>query len=272
MTMPVPPRVALAAALAPCALTALPPAAASEPSWWAEGELTFHDEPDWDATIDVADCTFWLRGTGVEIPNGTVEVYEDHGRGGAVLLMSVAFEGTPNEDGGYDFLVGPLTVETDPEGTGLEVFAEIVVIPESEDDIGRFLQSDEVTIHCGGKFIPCIDDLSAEALDDGDVRLTWSAAANATHYFVYRTDGDQLPNGQTDWDFLANVTATEYVDLTAEAGVTYAYEVVSSDGALAMNGSCPVVEVTAVPFFGAPLLGAVAAVGAVGAYAWMRRR
>ena len=261
--------------LALCAVTsAIPTAAADHFSWHVEGELTFHDEADWPATINIADCTFWVRGTGIEVAEGTVDVHENHGRGGSVVVASVNFTGTPNSDGGFDFLVGPITLDYEPSEHGMRLFAEVILSGERTEfgDPERSLQSGNVRIHCGAKFIPCIDDLAAEALDNGDVRLTWSAPDNATNYFVARTDGTQLPNGQTDWETLANVTATVYVDETAEPGVTYQYEIISSDGALAMNGSCPIVEVMAVPFFGGPLLGAIAAVAAVGGYAWMRRR
>lgn len=269
------PRAALATALALGALTVLaPPAAADHLAWHVEGKLTFHDEPDGPATIDIADCVLWVRGTGFEFESGTVDIHENRGRGGSVVLVSANFTGTPNPDGGYDFIVGPLTIDAEGWTGGKRIFAEIIVEPGQtpEADPDRYLQSGNARVHCGGKFIPCIDDLSARALAEGHVALDWSAPDNATHYFVQRTDGSQLPNGQTDWDTLANVTATQYVDTTAQVGVTYRYNVVSSDGALAMNGSCPHVEVTAVPFFGAPLLGAVAMVGAVGAYAWHRRR
>lgn len=238
------------------------------------GSLTIHDVEDGPASTQVADCTFWVRGKGFEVSEGVLDIRHNMGRAGSESILTVEFTGTADGAGGYDFEVGPISIPDGDYVSGQRVYAQVVVddAPNEFGDPTAYVHGDTVRVYCGEKYIPCIDDLSAVALEDGSIRLDWSAPPNATHYFVARTDGTQLPNGQTDWETLANVTATSYVDTTAEPGVAYGYEIISSDGALAMSGSCPVAHVTAVPFFGGAVGAALALAGSVGAVAWLRRR
>ncbi|HVM45297.1 MAG TPA: hypothetical protein VM582_05125 [Candidatus Thermoplasmatota archaeon] len=260
------------ALLALCLLVGLPLATA-QTAWEDNGTLTLHDEPDGPETIDVADCVFWVRGQDVVVASGTVDIYHDMGRGGATRLLSVPFEGTPSGDGRYDFIVGPLEVDSTGHTNGMRIYAEVVIEPRPtpESDPARGVQGAYGRVHCGATYIPCIADLTATALDEGDVRLEWTASANATIYYVYRSDGVEGPDGRLSWVDVGNTTGTSFVDATAEAGETYVYDVTASDGRLANAEACELVQVTAVPFFGAPLLAALALVGGVGAFAWMRR-
>ncbi|MBQ4556387.1 MAG: hypothetical protein IJA60_01905 [Clostridia bacterium] len=58
---------------------------------------------------------------------------------------------------------------------------------------------------------------------DGGVRLSWSAVTNATRYRIFRRVA-----GESSWDSVTRyATATEYIDTTAELGVTYDYAVQS---------------------------------------------
>ncbi|HVM44537.1 MAG TPA: hypothetical protein VM582_01280, partial [Candidatus Thermoplasmatota archaeon] len=114
----------------------------------------------------------------------------------------------------------------------------------------------------------CPDTLTAQAQEDGSVLLTWDAA-NEDHNDVmfYRIIRDRVT--------IAEVQTTSYLDDATVGGETYAYRV-EAHGAAAGGGTtwtgCGSAEVTAVPFFGAPLLGALALAGSVGAYAFARRR
>ncbi|HVM44391.1 MAG TPA: hypothetical protein VM582_00545 [Candidatus Thermoplasmatota archaeon] len=118
---------------------------------------------------------------------------------------------------------------------------------------------DESAFQCGV--------VEARANPDGSVTLSWAALDAVDGYVILRAEGD---GEVAPLDFI-ETGATAYTDTTSVAGETYVYVVVP-----VLNGVparfCESVGVTAVPFFGAPLLGALALVGVVGAYAAMRRR
>lgn len=107
---------------------------------------------------------------------------------------------------------------------------------------------------------PVCLELTAEALAEGGVLLTWNATADATGYVVMR-DGA--------WLVALDGETTTFTDVSTQAGVTYTYAVRPQGGP---GVSCGDVEVTAVPFFGSGLLGLVALAGVVGAYVALRRR
>jgi len=253
------------------AAVALAPLAGAQAS--SEGKLTLHDDPNGPAVEDIADCTFWVRGKGLPIAEGTVDVYHSQGRNGVAFVMSVEWTGEEDEDGTYSFLAGPITLGED-QYYPFNLHVEVV----TKGERGEFSDPEEYTwvsgtVHCGEPYIPCIEDLAARAIEDGHIELTWTAAPNASYYHVYRqTAGDDLPNGRPNLEYLGNTTATRFVDTTSHAGVTYRYEVTASDGDLLYAESCDIVSVTAVPFFGAPLLTGLALAGALGAFVMMRRR
>lgn len=109
----------------------------------------------------------------------------------------------------------------------------------------------------------CPEDLTADA-GVGGIRLSWSPAEGADGYRVYRYTAawEYIPLGET--------TQTTFTDDTAAAGLTYSYRVRAFNEAGESIG-CESAEATAIPFFGAPLLTALAFAGSLGAFAWMRR-
>lgn len=139
----------------------------------------------------------------------------------------------------------------------------------------------------------CPDGLPAEALPEG-VRLSWShyltpeqRRADAgmfgngrAEFRIDRARSDEVPAEATVRDSLAKGYALigrvdgfsvhEFLDATAEEGVTYRYVVTYSDGVESQD--CASVEATAIPFFPAPFLAAGALLGSLGAFFWMRRR
>lgn len=64
------------------------------------------------------------------------------------------------------------------------------------------------------------------------VRLTWGAVAGATGYLLERKGPDDV-----DFNLLANVGNTVYLDLTVQPGQTYAYRVRANDGICISNPS-----------------------------------
>lgn len=107
-------------------------------------------------------------------------------------------------------------------------------------------------------------DLNCVA-QEGRVRLTWEDVPQATSYNVYRAAGSG------GFILLASTTMERYDDTTAANGQVYRYRVtaVSAGGESAPSEEC---TATAIPLFPSLLVGAFAAVGAVGAFRLMRRR
>jgi uncharacterized repeat protein (TIGR01451 family) len=108
------------------------------------------------------------------------------------------------------------------------------------------------------------DDLVCVAMQ-GRVQLTWEDVAQATSYNVYRA------TSSGGFILLATTTVERYDDTTAANGQTYRYRVtaVSAGGESAPSNECTTM---AIPLFPSLLAGAVATVGAVGAFRLMRRR
>lgn len=138
----------------------------------------------------------------------------------------------------------------------------------------------------------CPDNVLAMTQDDG-ILLTWDYhlpagerdAAGESEFKVYRADGsdvdpdeerfgeDQYVENDERFTLIATLdadTTEEYLDANVVEGEVYAYIVTFDDGV--ESGNCDIVEATAIPFFGAPLLGALALAGCVGAYAYARRK
>lgn len=118
------------------------------------------------------------------------------------------------------------------------------------------------------------EDVECEAAKDGNL-ITWSPAENATSYGVYRRVGDQ------DFEMIANVTDTEYLDTNVTDGVAYRYYVTSfypanftTESVTEYGESEPsrFCDITAIPFFPALGVAAVAVIGGVLAFVVMRRR
>lgn len=109
-------------------------------------------------------------------------------------------------------------------------------------------------------------DLTAVANADGSITLEWTDVGDAAdEYNIYRAaEGGDLV-------FLASTSNTTFTDETTAVGVTYEYGIsIVKDGR--ESEICARAEATAIPFFGTPLLTALALLGSVGAFVTMRRR
>lgn len=109
-------------------------------------------------------------------------------------------------------------------------------------------------------------DLTAVANADGSISLNWTDVGDAAdEYNIYRAaEGGDLV-------FLASTSNTTFTDDTTAVGVTYEYGIsIVKDGR--ESEICASAEATAIPFFGTPLLTAIALAGSVGAFVAMRRR
>lgn len=127
------------------------------------------------------------------------------------------------------------------------------------------------TVPCGTPGAPacpaptCPANVVATALDAGAIRLTWSGVAGAEAYLVYRDVPD------APMTLVGTVEGTTFVDEDTEVGETYSYMVKAVvDGN--PSGGCTVVSATAIPFFTNVWVGALATLGALGAFVMLRRR
>lgn len=172
------------------------------------------------------------------------------------------FEAELEEDeDGYTFALGPYNL---PE-TGEDVFDFAITFEDENETVH------EVHVAFDGRCDPppgtspppCDEELvTARANDDGTVSLTWEVEVQ--HVVIFR-----------DGEFLTDYTPypgdpVNFIDESTVAGESYTYDLAFMDGPMLLGVGCA--EITAVPFFGAPILAGIAAVGVVGAYAALRRR
>lgn len=258
----------LVIALCLCVATFAPPASAQSDN--NAGTVKVHDnavENPPQRNVPHVSCDFWIEGFGMNDPGGHLVFYAWPPTGdkqvvtptGATLTWSA---GAEDEHGNFHFLVGPYFL---PAGHyRVEVFTDD---GHPGHEAGHFAKSKTFWVEpCGTTVVhpPCPANVLVAALAEGGVHLTWDGSADGT-FVVYRAVGEE------DFEMLASVTGPGYTDTTTTAGVTYSYYVTAVEGDVESMG-CMVVSVTAVPFFGAPVLGALALAGAVLAYAVFRRR
>lgn len=208
-------------------------------------------------------CTFYLRGSGMSGESGTFHIYVQMGPNRGTLFEG-GWQGTPAGDGTWTFTVGPFTLEHSMR----EVEAWAGWLDEEATWHGRGMAP--VDVECPhDPFYECADTLAAVAHDDGSITLTWDEPAlGADRYHVYWT----FPFGTANRETVEGSTTWTHED--TEAGTSYQY-LVKAEKEMAGRtraDECGQAEVTAVPFFGAPLLGGLALAGSVGAYALSRRR
>lgn len=146
-----------------------------------------------------------------------------------------------------------------------ETFIVAAVIVKSGITDERFESPFAEELCEGGIECPAMN-LTAVANADGSISLNWTDVGSAAdEYNIYRgADGGSLV-------FLASTSNTTYTDETTTVGVTYAYAItIMKDGR--ESEICARAQATAIPFFGAPLLTALALLGSVGAFVALRRR
>lgn len=115
---------------------------------------------------------------------------------------------------------------------------------------------------------PTVTRAEASATDGSNhVTLGWAPTPEADAYVVYRA----LELGEFEAVGDVGGDVTMFVDTGTVAGTTYEYYVTAViDGV--ESEACAMVKVTAVPFFPSAIVGALVLVGAVGAYAALRRK
>lgn len=194
--------------------------------------------------IQFVHCEFFVLGEDLTGDRGTIQAT----KGFDPRLAE--WVGHPDGSGRFEFLAGPFRLPesglwtiTAPFGDGHGPTPATIRYTACDDD--------------GGRDDDCRDTLRAEAREAGTVFLDWDAERAGATYTIHR-----------DGAFLAETHDTHFLDDTSEAGVTYEYSVRVKDS----DESCGTVHVTAIPFFPSLVVGALAMVGACGAYAGFRRR
>lgn len=192
-------------------------------------------------------CSFWVEGRHLFDEEGTLSLVRPFEEEASVPLADI--EAVPEEDApGFVFLLGPFHAPAGGDWTLAFV---------GSDDRVAWSHAFEI-VDCEPT---CEGSLVAEALGEGRVALAWTADGASTYEVQRRAAGDEA------WTVLATVAEGTYVDEDTNVGATYQYRIVAEG-----DVPCGEVEVTAVPFFGTPVVAALAALGACVAYVALRRR
>lgn len=264
-------RRSVAALVAAAAIAALftPTAVAHETSGDEHGEMSIRELQ----RAGFGDCNaFQVVVTGLPVDHGgDVTVFREVEDGEDEVVHGPEFWIAEEEEDDGTFTFESRIFRFEQPGP---LFATLSFFDEGDEHV---IVGEPFTTTCGPEAgapptpdEECRDDaeLIASANDDGSVTLEWDDLAPEDDHELYRIQrGIVGENLQSDFRVRGDTTFT---DTTTEPGVTYRYEVSLLTGEGPEAPMC--VEVTAIPFFGAPILVALGAVGAVGAYAFMRRR
>lgn len=232
------------------------------------GTIKVHDE----ATADPpqrnephVDCVdFWVQGFGMSDDSGTLVFYSWPPTGDKTVVMEASWDGEETEKKGWDFLVGPLTL--DAGHYRVEAFLDSGH-PGNEDHFSKAKMFWVEPCEAPPQELGCPPDLLAASTNDGAIELTWTPAEGSDGTNIYRAVGD----GDFEFIALAGENVDMYVDEDVEVGVTYTYTVTGLFGNQESTG-CEEVEVTMIPnFTTAGALAAAAVLGTVG-YAFVARR
>ena len=261
-------RILLSALAALLLAAAVPNALANDNN---AGTVKVHDdETENPETRNVphVSCGFWVQAFGLNDDAGWLVFFVWPPTGEVEPVTPTGAEVTWSDDdadehGNFGFNLGPFFLP--PGHYRVEVYTEDGH-PGGEG--GHFAKTKTFWVEeCDVviEHLPCPPGLTAVALDDAGVDLNWTAVEGALGYNVYRAVGEG------DFEFLVSLEETAFTDRDVQGGVVYSYYVTATTGDEESIG-CMAVTVTAIPFFGAPVLIGLAAVGGVAAYALFRRR
>lgn len=241
-----------------------------------QGTVKVHDDADENPDIrnvPHVSCDFWIEGFKLGDDSGWIRFFGWPPTGDKTEVTPTGDDldwaaDSGSASGEYHFLSGPYQLPTGHYR--VEVYTND---GHPGSDSGHFAKAKTFWVEpCEGPVVnpPCPTILGVEATSqDGNaaITLTWSAAAGAETYMVYRAlPGEDFElAGSVDGDTLT------YRDEDVEAGVTYEYYVTAVIGGIESE-NCEVVEASAIPFFPTLLVGVVAVAGSVGAYVLLRRR
>lgn len=233
------------------------------------GAITIHDEEGGPDAREVT-CEFWVRGTNLTDDQGVIRAAHRLGDRSAHSHDIAEWDGVPDGNGTYSFLVGPLTIHETDDHT----FVDTTVGEQSEEKHGTAAHLIEYTA-CPDESeedppaepqpVECPPvELEAYPRNDGSIGVN-ASGLHATDFegelALMRSDG-----GEFEQVASLEVGNQFYIDTDTEVGTTYTYELVL-DGE-----TCSVLEVTAIPVFPTLLAGGAAIGVSMLGYAAMRRR
>lgn len=264
------PRHLVPTALAICLVLAFSPISSANHN--NQGTIKVHDneqeDPD-QRNVPHVDCDFWIEGFKLGDDSGWIVFYSWPPTGDKQVVDSGEDQDWTADSGAasgeYHFLAGPFTLPTGH--WRVEVFTDD---GHPGSDSGHFAKAKTFWVECEEVVVnpPCPVITNTEAGVAGEepfILLEWAGVPDATQYVVYRA----LEGG--DFEILATTTDTSYTDTDVEVGVTYEYYVTAVVGGIESE-NCEIVEATAIPFFTAPLLGALALAGSLAAFVVLRRK
>ena len=235
------------------------------------GTVKIHDDMETDPeerNVPHVSCDFFVQGFNFNDPEGSLVFVSWPPTGDMSEVTPTGddlnWTGTEDGDGEYDFLKGPYQLP--PGHYRLEVYTDDGHPGHDQ----HFAKAKTFWVdECEGESeIPCPPDVSAEAsVSEGEavITVTWSAVEGADGYVVYRA----VEGGE--FEMVEATTDLTFVDEDVEAGLVYEYIVTAVIGNAESEG-CESVSVTAIPFFPSLVVGALAMIGGVGAFTYMRRR
>lgn len=230
------------------------------------GTIKIHDELEVDPPQQNqphVSCDFWVEAFNMKEETGRLEFRAWPPTGDKSVVTptgdSLTYTGTPDGDGEFDFLKGAYFLE--PGHYKVEAIAVDGQGRETKEKSKVFwVDPCEEGIECPPM------DLTATANADGSISLNWTDVGEAAdEYNIYRSAGGGA------LVFLDSTSDTTYTDESTTVGVSYTYAItIVKDGR--ESEICARAQATAIPFFGAPILAALALAGSVGAFAVLRRR
>lgn len=261
-------RSILALALSTALLVAAAPAQATHAN---PGTLKVHDNetenPD-VRNVPHVSCDFWLEAFGMSDDEIAIRFFAWPPTGDMSEVQPLKGELTATADSGessgeFHFLAGPF--ELPPGHYRVEIYTDDGHPGGNPEHMAKAKTFWVEACDVPTENPPCPPGLIAAAVGSSGVNLTWSAVADVDAYAVYRAEGEG------DFELIALVEGTAHLDEDVAPGVTYSYYVTAVVGDTESVG-CEDVSVTLVPFFPGMLVGALALVGGVAAYATLRRR
>lgn len=253
--------VLLVSATALAIVAAAPAASAHPDAGWVEVHDGTRDPPD--TNMAVVPCAgFFVEGFMIHGDAGTLEFFRIETNGSHTPVQPTGAAATWASDnashGDHHFISGPFQL---PAGN------YVVAVHRDSGHPGPGEGVFPIVVHFKVSCPPpCPTNLTAQAMEDGSVKLSWGASPNATAYEIHRATGGNMTH-------IATVTAptTLFSDVTSVPGTTYTYRVTATNG-FETSSDCPAVQVTAVPVFPSIVAGALALLGAVGVFLVLRRR
>ncbi len=208
-------------------------------------------------------CQFWIQGFGMDGDEGTLVFIDWPPTGNKDIVMDDDWFGTPDGNGGFDFLNGPYSL---PPG---HYRVEAYSTDGHPGNHGHFAKSKMFWVDpCDDvPELRCPTDLTAIETENGNILVNFTPAPGSDGTNIYRS----VNGGPFDYLDTLAPAATQYLDTDANPLTGYAYYVTALyDDRESQD--CPITELRTIPVFPGVFAGVMAAVVGVVAYGGLRRK